>query len=59
MDRAMRENYGSDLRMRKIKSTDPRMYYDTMSLRITPEMKEKPFKLYKKTGGLVVNLFKW
>jgi hypothetical protein len=59
MDRAMRENYGSDLRMLKIKSTDPRMYYDTMSLRITPEMKEKPFKLYKKTGGLVVNLFKW
>ena len=59
VDRAMRENYGSDLRMLKIKSTDPRMYYDTMSLRITPEMKEKPFKLYKKTGGLVVNLFKW
>ena len=25
----------------------------------TPEMKTKPFKIYKREGGLVVDLFKW
>ena len=38
---------------------DPDLYYPAFGLKITPEMKTKPFKLYKKTGGLVVDIFKW
>jgi|TARA_R100001460_G_scaffold4204_2_gene12107 hypothetical protein len=38
---------------------DPDLYYPVFGLKITPEMKSKPFKLYKKTGGLVVDIFKW
>lgn len=38
---------------------DPELYYPVFGLKITPEMKSKPFKLYKKTGGLVVDIFKW
>lgn len=36
---------------------DPRNYYQAFGIKITPEMKGTPFKLYKKEGGLVVNLF--
>jgi len=38
---------------------DPELYYPVFGLKVTPEMKSKPFKLYKKTGGLVVDIFKW
>ena len=38
---------------------DPNLYYPAYGLKISPEMKTKPFKLYKKTGGLVVDIFKW
>jgi len=38
---------------------DPRLYYEAFGLKITPQMLEQPFKLYKKEGGLVVNIFKW
>jgi hypothetical protein len=38
---------------------DPRLYYEAFGLKITPQMLEQPFKLYKKEGGLVVNMFKW
>jgi hypothetical protein len=38
---------------------DPDLYYPAYGLKISPEMKAKPFKLYKKTGGLVVDIFKW
>tara|TARA_R100001509_G_scaffold28479_2_gene15019 strand:+ start:23236 stop:25497 length:2262 start_codon:yes stop_codon:yes gene_type:complete len=38
---------------------DPDLYYPAFGLKISPEMKAKPFKLYKKTGGLVVDIFKW
>ena len=38
---------------------DPDLYYPAFGLKITPDMNTKPFKLYKKTGGLVVNIFKW
>jgi len=35
---------------------DPRLYYEAFGLKITPDMKTKPFKNYN-TGGLVVNIF--
>jgi hypothetical protein len=38
---------------------DPRLYYEAFGLKITPQMLQQPFKLYKKEGGLVVNIFKW
>ena len=38
---------------------DPRLYYEAFGLKITPQMLQQPFKLYKKEGGLVVNMFKW
>ena len=37
---------------------DPRLYYEAFGLKITPQMLEQPFKLYKSKGGLVVNIFK-
>ena len=40
-------------------ANDPRLYYEAFGLKITPQMLEQPFKLYKKEGGLVVNMFKW
>jgi hypothetical protein len=42
-----------------IPKDDVRNYYEVFALKITPEMLGQPFKLYKKEGGLVVNLFKW
>lgn len=41
----------------EMSKTDPRLYYDAFGIRITPEMKTAPFKLYKSEGGLVVNIF--
>ena len=38
---------------------DPRNYYNVFGLKITPEMKQKPLKLYRSKGGLVVDIFKW
>jgi hypothetical protein len=35
---------------------DPRLYYKAFGIKITPEMKTKPFKAYNE-GGLVVNIF--
>ena len=43
----------------KMEANDPRLYYEAFGLKITPQMLEQPFKLYKKEGGLVVNMFKW
>ena len=42
-----------------IEGTNPENYFDAYTLRITPEMGNKPFKIYKKLGGLVVDIFKW
>ena len=35
---------------------DTRLYFDAFAIRVTPEMKMKPFKAYQ-TGGLVVDIF--
>ena len=55
------ERYGTRRsgRIVEMDADDPELYYPVFGLKITPEMKSKPFKLYKKTGGLVVDIFKW
>ena len=35
---------------------DVRLYFDAFAIKVSPEMKTKPFKAYQ-TGGLVVNIF--
>lgn len=50
---------GEGLKIEKIEGSDPKNYYEIPTLVITPEMKTKPFKIYKREGGLVVDLFKW
>jgi len=44
-------------RMTIMDKNDPDLYYEAFGIKITPEMKGTPFKLYKKEGGLVVNIF--
>ena len=48
-------SYGG--RMTIMDKNDPDLYYEAFGIKITPEMKGTPFKLYKKEGGLVVNIF--
>ena len=55
----MKEFKGTGVKMLKLEANDPRLYSEAFGLKITPDMLEKPFKLYKKEGGLVVDLFKW
>jgi hypothetical protein len=50
---------GANLEVKEMDSLDKDLYYEAFALKITPEMRGTPFKLYKKTGGLVVDLFKW
>jgi len=47
------------LKVIRLEANDPRLYSEAFGLKITPDMLEKPFKLYKKKGGLVVDIFKW
>ena len=37
---------------------DPNLYMNTYALRISPDMIQKPMKLYKKEGGLIENVFR-
>ena len=57
----LKEIMGSktNIKILKLEANDPRLYSEAFGLKITPDMLEKPFKLYKKEGGLVVDLFKW
>ena len=57
MARQFRSTTG--LKILKLEANDPRLYSEAFGLKITPDMLEKPFKLYKKKGGLVVDIFKW
>tara|TARA_R100000963_G_C4641963_1_gene105584 strand:+ start:99 stop:2450 length:2352 start_codon:yes stop_codon:yes gene_type:complete len=45
--------------VKKILADDPENYYKVFGLKVTPEMKKSPLKLYRSKGGLVVNIFKW
>ena len=49
----------TNIKILKLEANDPRLYSEAFGLKITPDMLERPFKLYKKEGGLVVDLFKW
>tara|TARA_R100001510_G_scaffold25491_1_gene22390 strand:- start:7080 stop:9419 length:2340 start_codon:yes stop_codon:yes gene_type:complete len=59
VDAYTRDRQGEGLKIEKIEGSDPKNYYEIPTLVITPEMKTKPFKIYKREGGLVVDLFKW
>jgi hypothetical protein len=48
------ERYGGAVE--QIMEGNPKLYYEVFAIRISPEMKTKPFKAYQ-TGGLVVNIF--
>lgn len=41
----------------KMEANDPNLYYPAFGIKVTETMKGTPFKLYKKEGGLVVNIF--
>lgn len=41
----------------KMEANDPNLYYPAFGIKVTESMKGTPFKLYKKEGGLVVNIF--
>lgn len=41
----------------EMKANDPNLYYPAFGIKITETMKGTPFKLYKREGGLVVNIF--
>jgi len=49
-------NQSSKFYIDMIPEGDPRLYYKAFGIKITPEMKTKPFKAYQE-GGLVVNIF--
>lgn len=48
------ERYGGAVE--QIMEGNPKLYYDVFAIRVSPEMKTKPFKAYQ-SGGLVVNIF--
>ena len=50
---------GGRNRMERMLPGDSRNYFTTYALKLTPAMKEARMKIYKKEGGLVVDLFKW
>ena len=52
------EDIGQGL-VKEIKADDPKNYYEAFGLYISDEMRRQPFKIYRKIGGLVVDLFKW
>ena len=49
-----RSRYGGEVV--KMFDGDVRLYFDAFAIKVSPEMKTKPFKAYQ-TGGLVVNIF--
>lgn len=52
-------NYIGQGLVKEIKADDPKNYYEAFGLYISDEMRRQPFKIYRKIGGLVVDLFKW
>lgn len=51
---------GGALKYIKVEADDPALYYDAFAIKVTPNMKDKNFKLYGyHKGGMVVNIFAW
>ena len=48
---------GESAKVIKMEANDPALYYPAFGIKVTDTMKGTPFKLYKKEGGLVVNIF--
>jgi hypothetical protein len=51
-------NYGDGGKIEFIPKDSPELYDLMYALRVTPDMANKPFKLYKHTGGLIEDIFK-
>jgi hypothetical protein len=50
--------YGEGGKIEFIPKDSPELYDLMYALRVTPDMANKPFKLYKHTGGLIEDIFK-
>jgi hypothetical protein len=50
--------YGEGGKIEFIPKDNPELYDLMYALRVTPDMANKPFKLYKRTGGLIEDIFK-
>ena len=51
---------GGALKYIKVDADDPALYYDAFAIKVTPNMKDKNFKLYGyHKGGMVVDIFAW
>jgi hypothetical protein len=51
-------SYGEGGKIEFIPKDSPELYDLMYALRVTPDMANKPFKLYKHTGGLIEDIFK-
>jgi hypothetical protein len=58
MEEAERAARGLGGRVEYIAAEDPNNYLNMFGLRISPDMVNKPMKLYKAKGGLIENIFK-
>lgn len=56
--KAFLSGYGEGGKIQFIPKDSPELYDLMYSLRVTPDMANKPFKLYKHTGGLIEDIFK-
>jgi hypothetical protein len=54
---AFKDAVGESGKVVKMEANDPALYYPAFGIKVTDTMKGTPFKLYKKEGGLVVNIF--
>ena len=51
---------GNNFRVERIEADDPSLYYEAYAIKVTPDMKDKNFKLYGyHKGGMVVDIFAW
>ena len=51
---------GGSLKVIRVDADDPALYYDAFAIKVTPDMKDKNFKLYGyNKGGMVVDIFAW
>jgi hypothetical protein len=57
-EEAERAARGMGGRVEYIAAEDPNNYLNMFALRISPDMVNKPMKLYKSKGGLIENIFK-
>lgn len=54
-----RYSFGRGATVERMDPGDSRNYFTTYAIKINDNLRNSRFKLYKKTGGLVVDIFKW